>query len=198
MKKRVRRVAVLASGYGSTLQEIIDAVTGGELSLDIVAVISNKQGVFALRRELIAGIPNHVITASTEKQHDDEMCNILKKSYPDLVVLAGYSRLIGPKVLKNFTVINTHPSLLPKYGGKGMYDMHVHQAVVASKESESGATVHFVNEEYDKGQIIWQTRVPVYPGDTPDDVCKRVQAVEKPQLVSILRDFSEGKIDIPD
>lgn len=198
MKKVARRLAVLASGSGTTLQAIIDAITSNVLEDTIAIVISDKTDAFALKRAQTAGIESYVLQATTAKERDEEMDELLKKSDVDLVVLAGYLKLIGPKVLGDFTVINTHPSLLPKYGGKGMHGMHVHQAVVDNHEKESGVTLHFVNAEYDRGQVIWQTHVPVFPEDTADDVSTRVQAVEKTQLVSMLKAFSEGKIDIPE
>lgn len=197
MKKEVRRIAVLASGSGTTLEAIINAIVARTLDIRVVIVMSDKRDAFALRRAEMNGIASYVLQGKTDEECDEEMTDILKTGDIDLVVLAGYLKLIGPKMLKNFTVINTHPSLLPKYGGKGMHGMHVHQAVVDNHEKESGVTVHFVNSEYDKRQVIWQTHVPVYPEDTADDVSARVQAAEKTQLVSILKAFSEGKIDIP-
>lgn len=198
MEMKVRRLAVMASGSGTTLQAIIDAIESKVLDSDIVTVVSDKEDAFALTRAQKSGIQTHVLRATTVEERDKELNEVLKQAAPDLVVLAGYLKLIGPEVLSNFAVINTHPSLLPKYGGKGMHGMHVHQAVVNNNEKESGVTLHFVNEEYDRGQIIWQTHVPVYPSDTADDVSSRVQSAEKTQLVSILRAFEEGKIDIPD
>lgn len=197
MEMKVRRLAVLASGSGTTLQAIIDAIESKALDADIVTVVSDKEDAFALARAQKSGIHTHLLRATTADERDNELNEVLEQTAPDLVVLAGYLKLIGPKVLSNFAVINTHPSLLPKYGGKGMHGMHVHQAVVNNNEKESGVTLHFVNEEYDRGQIIWQTHVPVYSSDTADDVSIRVQSAEKTQLVSILRAFSEGKIDIP-
>ena len=197
MKKEVRRLAVLASGSGTKLQAIIDAIVVRTLDIKVAIVVSDKWDAYVLRRAEIAGMKSDVLQADTVEERDEELTEVLKRADVDLVLLAGYLKPIGPKVLDNFTVINTHPSLLPKYGGKGMYGMHVHQAVVDNHETESGVTLHFVNSEYDRGPVIWQTHVPVYPEDTADDVSTRVQAAEKTQLVSILKAFSEGKIDIP-
>ena len=106
--------------------------------------------------------------------------------------------MIGPKLLENYTIINTHPSLLPKFGGKGMHGMHVHEAVVQAKEKVTGATIHFVNEEYDKGNIICQTQVEVLPTDTAETVSQKVQAAEKIQLIEVLNRFvQEGLGDVP-
>lgn len=102
--------------------------------------------------------------------------------------------MIGDKLLANYRIINTHPSLLPKFGGKGMHGMNVHQAVIDSKEKISGVTVHFVNNEYDRGNIIRQVEVEVLPDDDAETLSARVQVAEKIQLVQVLQDFSEGKI----
>lgn len=198
MKFRIKRLAVLASGNGTTLQAIIDAIKSNVLDVDIITVISDKEDAVALTRAQAANISTYVLRETTANERDEELYYVLKNANVDLVVLAGYLKLIGPKVINNFTLINTHPSLLPKYGGKGMHGMNVHQAVIDNNEYESGVTLHFVNQEYDKGQIIWQTHVPIYSEDTADDVSIRVQAAEKTQLISILRAFSEGKINIPE
>lgn len=197
MRKEVRKLAILSSGKSSAIQAVIDAVPEGVLLSDIAVLISDNKKDFSLRSASIAGIDTYVLMKKTEEERDNEMCEVLKNADVDLVVSVGYLKKIGHDVLENFTVINTHQSLLPKYGGKGMYGIHVHEAVVNGKEQESGATVHFVDEEYCEGQIIWQTTVPVYPDDTKDDVQRRVQAAEGPQLVSIIRAIEEGKIDIP-
>ena len=193
MKKRIRRLAVLASGNGTTLQAIIDSIKKMELNSEIKIVISNTEDAYALTRAKEAGIKTYVLK---DYKDEDELYNKLKKSNIDLVVLAGYLKLIPIKVIKDFSIINTHPALLPKYGGKGMYGMNVHRAVVENHEKETGATLHFVNEEYDKGKIISQIKVKVYKKDTPEDVSARVQAAEKIQLINALKDFSNGLIDI--
>ncbi len=198
MKRAVRRLAVLASGSGTTLQAIIDAIVYRLLdTTEIAIIVSDKKDAYAVRRAEIAGIRSYVLKEADAEKCDEELYEVLKGANVELVVLAGYLKLIGPKVLSEFTIISTHPSLLPKYGGKGMYGIHVHQAVVENQEKESGVTLHFVNSECDRGRVIWQTHVPVYPEDTAEDVSDRVKAAEKTQLVSMLKAFSEGKIDIP-
>lgn len=198
MKKKFRRLAVLLSGEGTTLEAIIDAIKLGNLEMEISMVITNNSNSFALGKVRREGIDYRVLNEPSDEEQDELIYSYLKMVGTDIVLSAGYLRHIGPKVRREFTVINTHPSLLPKYGGKGMYGIHVHKAVVDNHEKETGATVHFVNENYDEGQIIWQTKVPVYVEDDPFDVSVRVKAAEKVQLVSILKAFSEGKIDIPE
>lgn len=193
MKKKLKKLAVLASGNGTTLQAIIDAIENKKLDSTINIVISNNNDAYALKRANKANIKTYVLN---DYKDANELYEILKKSDIDLVILAGYLKLIPKKVIKDFIIINTHPALLPKYGGKGMYGMNVHRAIVENKEKETGVTLHFVNEEYDKGRIIAQTKVKVYKNNTPEDVSSRVQKAEKIQLVNALKDFSNGIIEI--
>lgn len=193
MKKVLKNYAVLASGNGTTLQAIIDAIKVKELDGEIKIVISNTSDAYALERAEKDNIKTYILN---DYKDEDELYNVLKESNIDLVILAGYLKLIPIKVIKEFTIINTHPALLPKYGGKGMYGMNVHRAVVENHEKETGATLHFVNEEYDKGKIISQIKVEVLENDTPEDVSKKVQRSEKIQLINILKKFSKGEIDI--
>lgn len=187
-------LAVFASGSGTTLQAIIDSIENKKLDAKINVVVSNKPDAYALQRAQKAGIPTYVILSKGKENIDNELFECLKNYEIDLIVLAGYLRMIGDKLLANYKIINTHPSLLPKFGGKGMHGMNVHQAVIDSREKISGVTVHFVNNEYDKGSIIRQTQVEVLPEDDAESLSAKVQAAEKIQLVQVLQDFSEGKI----
>lgn len=187
-------LAVFASGSGTTLQVIIDSIENKKLDAKISVVISNKPDAYALQRAQKAGIPTYVISSKGKENIDNELFECLKNYEIDLIVLAGYLRMIGDKLLANYRIINTHPSLLPKFGGKGMHGMNVHQAVIDSKEKISGVTVHFVNNEYDRGNIIRQVEVEVLPDDDAETLSARVQVAEKIQLVQVLQDFSEGKI----
>ncbi len=183
MEKRLK-LAVLVSGNGSTLQAIIDAINDNKLKGDIRIVISNTKDAYGLVRAKEAGINTYVLK---DYKDDKELYNKLNESDIDLVVLAGYLKMIPVNVIRDFKIINTHPALLPKYGGKGMYGMNVHRAVVENHERETGATLHYVNEEYDKGEIIAQVKVRVYKKDTPEDVSARVQKAEKIQLIKELK-----------
>ena len=193
MNKKLKKLAVLASGNGSTLQAIIDAIESKKLNSRINIVISNNKDAYALERAKKSNIKTYVLI---DYKNEEELYNVLKKEGVDLVVLAGYLKLIPKNVIKEFIIINTHPALLPKYGGKGMYGMNVHRAVVENHEKETGVTLHFINEEYDKGRIIAQTKVKVSKNDTPEDVSNNVQKAEKIQLVNALKDFSDGNINI--
>lgn len=186
-------LAVFASGNGSTMQAIIDAISENRLDAKINIVVSNNPDAFALTRAKDAGIESYILEGKNLSSRDDEIFNLLSKYDVDMIVLAGYLKMIGPKVLEKYTVINTHPSLLPKFGGKGMHGMKVHTAVVEAGEKISGVTLHYVNGEYDKGDIIAQATVEVLPTDTPDDVSTKVQKVEKIQLVNELQKFASKK-----
>ena len=188
-------LAVFASGNGTTLQSIIDHINSGDLNAKISIVVSDNTNAYALERAKKAGIPTYIINSASPEDIDNELSRYLKDYPIDLIVLAGYLKLIKEKLIKKYTIINTHPSLLPKYGGKGMYGMNVHRAVIDAKEKTSGVTVHFVNEKYDKGNIIRQTKVDVFPEDTAEDLSARVQAAEKIQLIEVLKDFIDGKIN---
>ena len=174
MEKKTK-VAVLVSGGGTNLQAIIDKVQAGEIpQAELVKVISSKEGAFALERAAKAGIATAVA-----KEQEDVLAE-LKACGAEIIVLAGYMRVLSPEIIKNFRnrIINIHPSLIPKYCGKGFYGMRVHTAVIEGGEKESGATVHFVDEGVDTGEIIMQEKVPVLEGDTPEDLAARVLTVE--------------------
>ena len=188
-------LAVFASGNGTTLQSIIDNIESKNLEANISIVVSDNPNAYALERAKKAGIPTYIIKSTSLEDIDDELSNILKDYPINLIVLAGYLKLIKEKLINKYIIINTHPSLLPKYGGKGMYGMNVHRAVINAKETQSGVTVHFVNEKYDKGNIIRQTKVDVLPEDTAESLSAKVQAAEKIQLIEVLKDFVDDQIE---
>ena len=176
------RIGVLASGGGTNLQAIIDACKSGELNADVCVVISNNSGSRALERARAAGIPAYHISAVTHPHTpDDEICRTLEAHDVDLVLLAGYMRLLGPVTLGRYggRVLNSHPALLPKFGGKGMYGSHVHRAVLDAGESVTGVTIHYVDGQYDHGDTLAQCEVPVLPGDTLESLEERVKERER-------------------
>ncbi len=185
-------LVVFASGNGTTLQSIIDNINSGNLKAKIQLVISNNPNAYALSRAKNDNIPTYVIKNKNNTDIDNELLEVLSHYEVDLIVLAGYLKLIGSGLINKYKIINTHPALLPNYGGKGMYGMNVHRAVVSAGEKKSGVTLHYVNEKYDSGDIISQTVVDVYPDDTPEDLSARVQAAEKIQLINVLKDFSNN------
>ena len=156
-------------------------------------VVSNNQNSYALERAKTSNIPTYIITSKDKDEIDMELENALSNYNVDLIVLAGYLKLIGNRLINKYTIINTHPSLLPKFGGKGMYGMNVHKAVVEAKEDFSGPTVHFVNNNYDEGNIISQTKVKLSSTETAESLAKKVQEVEKIQLINVLKKFIDKK-----
>ena len=169
------KVAVLVSGGGTNLQALIDKVADGQLDdVEIVRVISSREDAFALTRAEKAGIT----TAVAREQQ--EVLKELKASGAEIVVLAGYMRVLSPEIIAEYRdrIINIHPSLIPKYCVKGFYGMRVHKAVIEAGEKESGATVHYVDEGVDTGAIILQEKVPVLDGDTPETLAARVLETE--------------------
>ncbi len=162
----MKNIAVLVSGGGTNLQSIIDAVEAGRINGQIKLVISNKEGAYGLERA-----KNHNIRAVFEKD-EQAIIDIMKESQIDLVVLAGFLKILGPNFTKAFEnrIINIHPSLIPSFCGKGYYGLRVHEAAVEYGVKVSGATVHFVDENADTGPIIRQETVEVLPEDSPQDL----------------------------
>ena len=179
------RVAVLASGGGTNLQALLDALTG---SLARVAlVLSDRPDAGALERGRRAGV-----AAAALRDPADAGQLLAALTDADLVVLAGYLKLVPPAVVARFRwrMINIHPALLPAFGGPGMYGRRVHEAVLASGTAMSGATVHYVDEQYDRGPIIAQARVPVQPDDTPETLAARVLAAEHELLPRVVLELA--------
>ena len=169
------KISVLVSGGGTNLQAIIDKVQDGSLrNAEIVQVIASREGVYALERAANAGIKGKVV------KDTETLLEELKAEGTDIIVLAGYMKVLEPAVIEEYRrrIVNIHPSLIPKYCGKGMYGKRVHQAVIEGGETVSGATVHFVDEGVDTGEIILQREVPVEPGDTADTLAARVLKTE--------------------
>lgn len=186
-------LVVFVSGNGTTLQAIIDNINSGFLKAKINLVVSNSKEAYALTRAKLNNIPTYILKNSSNEDIDIELSQELSKYEVDLIVLAGYLKMIGKNLIDNYTIINTHPALLPKFGGKGMYGMNVHKAVIDAKEEYSGVTVHYVNSKYDEGNIISQLSVKVEEGETPESLSAKVQAAEKPQLVKVIKEFIESK-----
>jgi len=174
-------ITVMVSGGGTNLQALIDGLEDGRIeNASIVLVLSSRDGVFALERARVAGIDTIVI--SKEDHEDDEkkadaILKALEEAETDLIVTAGYMSIIHKRVCAEYKgrMINIHPALLPKFGGVGYYGLHVHRAVLEAGENESGATVHYVDDEgVDSGRIIMQRSLKVLEGDTPETLQKRI------------------------
>jgi len=190
---KMYNLVVFVSGNGSTLQSIIDNITNGTLDAKINLVVSSNPEAYALERAKSYNIPTYVIKNAALLESDLELSQELSKYEVNLIVLAGYLKMIGNILIEKYTIINTHPALLPKFGGKGMYGMNVHRAVVEAKEEYSGVTVHYVNSNYDEGNIISQAEVKLEEGETPESLSEKVQVAEKKQLISVIKEFIEKK-----
>ena len=192
-------IAVFASHGGSDLQAIIDACKSGRLDAQVKVVISNNSKSLALKRAEISGIPafhfsQKVISDSVKLE--ETILKTLSDHKIHIIFLAGYLKKLGPSILKAYEnrVFNIHPSLLPKYGGKGMYGINVHEAVIKAEETETGITIHRVNDEYDSGEIVAQRKVPVKSGDTAEILAARVLEQEHIFIVEVLSEIIGGNI----
>ena len=174
----MKRLAVFVSGGGTNLQRIAEYFAPNQ-DVEIACVVSNNKDAYANQRAKNLGIPLLLV----EKTYftGDLFVERMKSLDIDLIVLAGFLWLIPQRLIEAFPnkIINIHPALLPKYGGKGFYGHHVHEAVVAAHEKESGITVHYVNEQYDSGNIIFQAKVALSEIDTPDDVAAKIHVLEQ-------------------
>lgn len=181
---KIRRIAVFASGSGTNAQNIIQYFSEKE-DVIVDSVWSNNPEAFVLERAANFGIEGIVFTRD-DLRNCDTIVNTLKKRNVDLIVLAGFLWLVPQTLIAGFPIINIHPALLPKYGGKGMYGMNVHKAVVENGERESGITIHYVNERYDDGAIIFQAKCEILPSDSPEDVANKVHQLEYEYFPSII------------
>lgn len=182
------KLAVLISGSGTNLQAIINAIENHGLQAEICCVISDNPKAYGLERAQFVGIPTHVV------QRGKKMSEIILPlvECADYIVLAGFLSILSSGFCKKWSrkIINLHPALLPKYGGKGMYGNFVHQAVLNNNEKKSGATVHWVTEEIDKGDIILQGSCPVSLDDTVESLAQKVHEIEHRILVEAIRELS--------
>jgi formyltetrahydrofolate-dependent phosphoribosylglycinamide formyltransferase len=194
------RLAVFASGGGSNFQSIVDAVESGTLRAEVGLCVSNRTSAGVLARAAEHGIPAVVIDPAdfAEQDYARLLMGKLEEARIDFIALAGYLRQIPPEIVDRFRerTVNIHPALLPSFGGKGMYGHHVHDAVLASGTAFSGATVHFVDSEYDTGPIILQDTVPVSLEDTPLSLAERVLAVEHRLYPAALSLIQQGRVHI--
>jgi len=195
-------MGVLASHEGTTLQSLLDACAAGRIQARVVVVISNNSDAGALKRARAAGVRAVHLSAKTHEDPaalDAAIREVLSAADVDVVFLAGYVKKLGPLVLGAFhgRILNTHPALLPRFGGPGMYGDRVFDAVLAAGEVESGISIHLVEADYDTGAIVGQCRVPVLPGDSVDDLKARVRAREKEFVVETLGQIATGAIRLP-
>ncbi len=193
------KLGFLASHGGSNMQAIIDGCRSGFIDAVPAVVISNNSASGAIERAIKENIPYYHISSkqySPEEETDEAIIAALEKHQTDLVILAGYMKMLGTAVIRHFKgrVLNIHPALLPRFGGRGMYGMNVHKAVIEAGETQSGPTVHVVDEVYDHGRILARMTVPVLPGDDPETLAARVLEKEHILYPDTIRRIASGEI----
>ncbi|MFN4761940.1 phosphoribosylglycinamide formyltransferase [Gillisia sp. Q332] len=188
-----KKIVVFASGSGTNAENIIRNFQNSEVAR-VVAVFSNKPSAKVLARAHNLKIKSLCFDRESFYK-SNEVLNILKDINPDLIVLAGFLWLFPSKILKAFPgkVINLHPALLPNFGGAGMYGERVHNAVIDEKHQETGITIHYVNENYDEGQTIFQTSIPVSPNDTPKSLAEKIHELEYLHFPEVIKNLLENK-----
>ena len=195
-------IGFLASHNGSNMQAIIDACNSGTLHASPAVVISNNSKSRAIERAKKEGIPHYHLSGKhyfDPKELDQAILNVMIEHSVDIIILAGYMKKLGPKTLSHFEgrILNIHPALLPKYGGKGMYGMNVHKAVISAGETESGVSIHIVDGNYDTGPVIAQSRVPVEAMDTAETLAARILQQEHMIFPETLQKIVIGEIELP-
>jgi len=181
------RIIIFASGSGTNAENIIEYFRNSDLAV-VSYVVTNNPKAGVIERASRLGIPSKIF--SKQEIHKPEFLNFLKNN-ADFIVLAGFLLKIPDQMIHDFpnTIVNIHPALLPKYGGKGMYGMHVHRSVVENQEPKSGITIHYVNENYDEGAIIFQKSVDLTSDDTPDDVAAKIHQLEQENFPKVIENL---------
>ena len=204
MSNPIKRLVVLVSGGGTNLQAVLDAIDRGEINGKVVAVIASNAQAYALQRAQSRGIATRVCALAdygTRERRDEKLLELLNGYAPDYILLAGYLGIVSPHIVQAYQnrIVNIHPALLPKYGGKNYYGLNVHRAVLAAHEAVSGATVHFVDNGTDTGLIIAQKSVAVSPDDTPESLQQKIlEYVEHRLFPAVVRELCAGNITVRD
>lgn len=182
------RIAILASGSGSNARQIMAHFSGSPLA-QVALVGCDQPGAGVLQRAWDMGVPSFLF--SPAELRDGTLQHELASAGINLLLLAGFMRLLPPELVRAWPgrILNIHPSLLPKYGGKGMYGHRVHQAVLIAGEKESGITIHLVNERYDEGKVLFQAKCPVLPGDDADTLAARIHALEHAHYPAVVENY---------
>lgn len=194
------RIGILASTKGTDLQAIIDEINDGKMpGIEIAIVLSNKENAYALERAKIQGVKALFIDSKGKswEEYDQELARILKEHKVDLVCLIGYMRILSSEFTQQFPghIINVHPALMPKFSGPGFYGKSVHEAVLEAGETETGCTIHIVDEGVDTGEIIAQKKIIIEVDDTAETLKKKVQALEKKLYPEVIRHFADQEKD---
>lgn len=189
----MKRIAIFASGSGSNAENIIRYFSDND-EIEISLILSNKKAAFVHERAKKLGVPSYTFS-KTEFDEAELILETLRQYNIDFIVLAGFLLKVSPPLLKAFPnkIINIHPALLPKYGGKGMYGDRVHRTVMEAGEKETGISIHYVNEHYDEGDIIFQAACEVLPDDTLGDIARRVHHLEYKHFPAVIEEIVRGK-----
>lgn len=191
----MKKIVLFASGSGTNVQNIAENLAR-ESTVQIAAVFCNNPKAFVIERCRLLGIPC-IIFNRDDFYHSTQVLQLLRAFETDLIVLAGFLWLVPQNLVAAYPhrILNIHPALLPKHGGKGMYGMHVHQAVIDKKETESGITIHTVDEEYDKGHIVFAAKVDVEPTDTAESLSQKIHALEYQYFPQVIKEYAEKLAD---
>ena len=196
------KIGFLASHGGSGMRAVLAAIAAGDLDAEALILVTNNRDCAATAAAETAGLPwRHIsaATAGSAEAADTAIAESLSEAGAELVVLSGYMRKLGPGTLARFKgrILNIHPALLPRHGGQGLYGRKVHEAVRASGDTISGASIHLVDADYDTGPVIARAEVPVAPGDSVDDIEARVRAIEPELMVKTLKRIAAGELTLP-
>ena len=188
----MQRIAIFASGTGSNAVKIIEHFKGHP-TIDISLVLSNNVKAPVLEKAINAGVQTHTFTRESF-YNTNQVLNKLNSKNVDLIVLAGFMWLVPENIVHEYSdrMMNIHPALLPKYGGKGMYGMHVHNAVKAAGEKETGITIHLVNKEYDKGRILFQAKCMLDAADSPENIAQKINVLEHANFPTQIERYLES------
>ena len=187
----MKHICIFASGSGTNAQNIIEYFKIKK-NIEVSLVLSNKMEAYVLQRAQLSGVSNRFF--SREDLHNNTVLKLLEEYKIDFIVLAGFLWLIPIEFLRAYPnrIVNIHPALLPKYGGKGMYGARVHETIMENKEKESGISIHYVNEEYDKGNIIFQARCKIEQGETADSLAKKVHKLEYEHYPRVIEELVDS------
>ncbi len=185
----MKRVAILASHNGSGFTALHKAAKKREIDIEIVLVISNNSNSAALQKATEYGIDNFIVNSKTDTDPNKKIEQLLKEYKCNYVFLSGYMKKLSSSLTKNFNIINSHPALLPKYGGEGMYGRFVHEAVIKNRENESGVTIHLVNENYDEGKILLQKRLTLSKDENVDSLESKIKKLEQLTIVETFKNI---------
>jgi phosphoribosylglycinamide formyltransferase-1 len=182
----MKRIAIFASGSGTNAEQIIRYFEEHD-DIEVSLVMSNNPDAYVLKRAAALKVPSYVFDRHLFYE-TDQVYHILRDIGIHFIVLAGFLWLVPGNILKNYKgcIINIHPALLPKFGGKGMFGDKVHQAVIAAGEKETGISIHYVNEDYDEGEVIFRKKIPILPGDTPESIAERIHKLEHEHFPKVI------------